>query len=266
LKELPSDPIAQGRTAEIYLWEDQQVLKLYREWCPSDWVEYESWIAHAIHNAGVPSPAAGEIVEVNGRRGLIYERLDGISMLQEMNARPWLLWRHGRSLADLHLQIHQASVPGLPTYKDRLRHDISRTPHLGDQLRDEMLTRLQALPDPPTLCHGDFHPGNVIVTGRGPVVIDWMTACSGSPWADVARTNLLLTVGPRNAGKLLSPVIRLAIDFYHQAYLRRYLAGNPDLNHEADRWAPFIAAARLSEEITPEREELIRRAKEGLQA
>ncbi len=91
-----STPIAQGRTSEIYPWADAQVLKLFRDWCPADWVEYESRIAHAVHDAGIPSPAAGEIVEVNGRRGLVYERLEGISMLQDMNAHPWRLFRYAR--------------------------------------------------------------------------------------------------------------------------------------------------------------------------
>src|SRR5512133_3833293 len=68
---MPSTPIAEGRTAEIYAWEDHHSLKLYRDWCPSDCVEYESRIAHAVHAAGIPSPAAGEILEVNGRRGLL---------------------------------------------------------------------------------------------------------------------------------------------------------------------------------------------------
>lgn len=86
LKELSSTPIAQGRTAEIFPWNDRNILKLYRDWCPPDWVEYEARIARAVFEAGVPSPAAGEIVEINGRRGLIYERLEGISMPQDMNA------------------------------------------------------------------------------------------------------------------------------------------------------------------------------------
>src|ERR1051325_1518281 len=110
----PSTLIAQGRTAEVYLWNDHHVLKLYRDWCPPHWVEEESQIAHAVHAAGIPSPAAGEIIEVNGRRGLIYERIEGISMLQDMNARPWIILKHARSLADLHVQIHKISITGLP--------------------------------------------------------------------------------------------------------------------------------------------------------
>ena len=264
MKELTAPPIAQGRTAEIYAWDDGHVLKLYRDWCPSDWVEYEAWVASAIHEAGIPSPATGEILEVNGRHGLIYERLDGISMLQDMNARPWQLWKHARSLAELQVQINQKTIDGLLSYKDRLRHDITHSAQLDTDLRDKTLARLESLPEGRNVCHGDFHPGNVILTRAGPVVIDWMTACSGSPWADVARSNLLLSIGPKSAGKLVSPIVRIAIKLYHRAYLHRYNALIPDPNHQSNRWAPVIAAARLDEEILPERELLIERVKEGL--
>src|SRR6266508_6918087 len=105
-----STSIAQGRTAEIYAWDDRHILKLYRDWCPSNWVEYEARIARAVYEGGIPSPAAGEIVEMDGRRGLIYERLEGISMLQDLNARPWTFLKHARALAKLHVKINQLSI------------------------------------------------------------------------------------------------------------------------------------------------------------
>jgi uncharacterized protein (TIGR02172 family) len=258
MKALPSTPIAQGRTAEIFLSDEDHVLKLYYDWCPSRWVEEESQIAGAVHAAGIPTPAAGKIVEVNGRRGLIYERIAGISMLQEMNSRPWTLLWHSRSLAELQIKIHQQSIPGLPSYKERLHHAISKTRYLTEDLRKKYLTLLEALPAGQTLCHGDYHPGNILLTRDGPVVIDWMTACSGSRWADVARTSLLLTVGPKGAGKLVNPLIRVVIRLYHRMYLNRYLAIIPDKDNELQGWAPVIAAARLNEEIAPERETLLK--------
>lgn len=263
MKEL-SAPIAEGRTAEIYPWEDGYVLKLFRDWCPSDWVEYEARIARAIYAAGVPSPAAGEIVEINGRGGLVYERLDGITMLQDMNARPWMLFKYARRLAEMHVQIHRQSIPGIPAYKDRLHYDIRNTKHLDEDLRARALARLATLPDGQKLCHGDYHPANILITQRGPVVIDWMTACAGDPWTDVARTCLLLTVGPKGAGDLMSPMIKIAIALYYRTYRSRYHSLVPDRQKQVERWLPLIAAARLSEEIIPEREALIRTAKEGM--
>lgn len=264
MKELISTPIAQGRTAEIYLWDDQHVLKLYRTWCPSDWVEYEARVARAIHEAGIPSPAAAEIVEVNGRRGLIYERVEGVSMLAEMNAHPWRFLKYARVLAELHVQINQKSTNGLPSYKDRLHYDISDSSHLSTDLREKVLAMLDNLPDGTNVCHGDFHPGNVILAKAGPVVIDWMTACSGSLWTDVARTSLLLSIGPKGAGKLVSPMIRMIIKLYHWTCLKRYHALVPEPKNELNHWAPIIAAARLNEDIIPEREALIKMVEEGV--
>lgn len=263
MKELLSNPVAQGRTAEIFAWDDHHILKLYRDWCPPDWVEYEARTARAVWKAGIPSPAVGDIVEVDGRRGLVYQRLEGISMLQDMNARPWMLLKHARSLAELHVKINQRSVAGLPSYKDRLKYDIHNTRHLDQDLRNKALAMLAVLPDGQNVCHGDYHPGNVIITKSGPVVIDWMTACAGSPWADVARTSLILSIGAKAAGKQVRPLIRTVIKLYHQTYLNRYRALIPDTGNELNRWRPVIAAGRLNEEIVPERGALIELVKAG---
>ena len=263
-KQISSPPVAQGRTAEIYAWDDRHVLKLYREWCPPDWVDYEARIARAVYEAGVPSPEAGEIVEVDGRRGLMYERLEGISMLEDMNARPWRLWQYARSLGELHARVHEKLITGLPSYKDRLRYDIGEASQLPDELRQKALAMLEQLPDGQNLCHGDFHPGNVLLTKHGPVAIDWITACSGSPWADVTRTSLILSIGAKAAGRQVNPLIRAAIQLYRRTYLGRYRAFRQDTTNEVRRWTSVIAAARLSENIAPEREALINLAKEGL--
>jgi aminoglycoside phosphotransferase (APT) family kinase protein len=36
--------------------------------------------------------------------------------------------------------------------------------------------------------HGDFHPGNVVLTQRGPVVIDWRNTTEGPP--DLSETEI----------------------------------------------------------------------------
>jgi len=257
MKQPSSAPIARGRTAEIYFWDDAHVLKLYFDWCPSHWIEEESRIASAIHGAGIPTPAAGEIVEVQGRRGLIYERVEGPSMLQEMNSRPWTLFRHARSLAELQARIHQLSIASLPSYKHGLGHAINSAQGLDENLRNKTLHLLDSLPDDQKLCHGDYHPGNILITRNGPVVIDWMTACSGCHWADVARTSLLLTIGPRGAPDQVSPLVRIAIQTYHRMDLNRYLDILPDKTNELERWTPVLAAARLNENIIPERDALL---------
>ena len=260
-----SAPIAHGRTSEIYRWNDGHILKLYYDWCPPNWIEHEAHVAQVIFDAGIPAPAVGEIVEINGRRGIVYERVEGVSMLQDMNARPWMIFKQAKALADLQVQFHQLSIPGLYSYHVALEHTIRRAPHLTEAMRVKVLELLKTLPDGNIICHGDFHPGNVILSAQGPIVIDWMTAASGSPWADVARTCMILHVGPKAAGRQLSQIARLFINLYYERYLKHYKALHSDTQNELRRWLPVIAAARLDERIEPEREGLLQMIEDGLQ-
>ena len=86
-----SAPIALGFTAEIYAWHDGQVLKLYNPGISRDTVEYEANLTRMVHATGLPVPAVGEIIEIDGRFGLEMERVDGISMLQALTQQPWKL-------------------------------------------------------------------------------------------------------------------------------------------------------------------------------
>jgi aminoglycoside phosphotransferase (APT) family kinase protein len=51
---------------------------------------------------------------------------------------------------------------------------------------------LDGLPDGDRLCHGDYHPGNVLQAAGRIAVIDWGAATRGAPETDHARALLLL--------------------------------------------------------------------------
>ena len=142
--------------------------------------------------------------------------------------------------------------------RDYLQRDIGRAQELTAELRAAVLARLQSLPDGDAICHGDFHPDNVILTHEGPVIIDWMTAGHGNPDADVARTVLMLRQGqPMGASALQLKVIELLRQQLLAGYLRAYRALRPCPDSAIEAWMPVIAAARLSEGIETEREQLL---------
>ena len=55
-------PIGFGRTAEIYAWQEDQVLKLFYDWFGLENIEKEARITQAVHDSGLPVSAVGEIV------------------------------------------------------------------------------------------------------------------------------------------------------------------------------------------------------------
>jgi uncharacterized protein (TIGR02172 family) len=257
-------PIALGRTAEIYVWGEGQILKLFRKGVSADGVEREARIAQAIHAAGLPVPAVGEVVEINGRLGLIYERVEGTSMLEILSAKPWTLFRYARLLAELQADIHARIMPGLPSQRKRLENKIRAAEALPPELQEVALKALDRMPDGDRLCHGDFHPDNVLITMRGSIIIDWVNATSGNPLADVARTSLLLTIGDLPPGTTVRWLLNTLRRLFYRIYLKRYFQLRPGDRGQLRAWQPVIAAARLSENIPQERNQLLAIVKAGL--
>ena len=256
--------MALGRTAEIYAWEQGQILKLFWEWFSADGVEHEARIAHAVHAAGLPVPAVGEVVEVNGRLGLIYERVEGPSIFEAILARPWTLLRSARLLAQVQADVHaRGIVPELPSQRERLENKIRAAEALPPDLQKAALKALGKMPDGSRLCHGDFHPGNVLMAARGPIIIDWIDATYGNPLADIVRSSLLIR-GAAAGGSLAGWRMKTMVRWYHATYLRRCFQLRPGDQQQFAAWQPIVAAARLSENILEEQDWLLSLVRAGL--
>lgn len=250
-------PLALGRTAEIYAWGEGRVLKLFYDWVSPGSARYEADQARRVLATGQPAPAVWESVEIGGRTGLVYDRVDGETLLRRMLARPWRFAQAARLLAALHAEMHSRPGEGLPSQKMWLEERLRQAGALDENLRAALLERLRRLPEGRALCHGDFHPENIQMTASGPVVIDWVNASCGDPLGDVARTLLLVgfAVPAGGAPRLLDLLRRR----FRQVYLQRYrqLAGSFFDEARLRAWLSVTAGARLQEKIAGETEQLL---------
>jgi aminoglycoside phosphotransferase (APT) family kinase protein len=251
--------LAVGRTAEVLAWQDQQILKLFYDWMPADDIEREINAARLVSATILPTPKLLGEVTLGGRRGLVYERVSGSSLVNLLTTRPWNIVRYARRFAELHAAIHRQRGQGLPPLKAALEQTIRRIDGLPPDLLAASLDRLAQLPDGDTLLHADFHPDQVMMTASGLVVLDWLTALSGHPAADVTRTVLLLRIGSLPYGsRLMILLINLLRGIFLRTYLHRYCQLNPAVTPAAiDAWLPLVALARLEEGIPGEKEKLI---------
>jgi aminoglycoside phosphotransferase (APT) family kinase protein len=243
--------IAVGRTAEVYAWAENQVLKLFYDWVSLRSVQKEHEITRLAHQAGVPVPQVFELIHHENRHGIIYEHVSGRTMLQQLVTKPWHVRKLSRQLAELHFAIHQVPLVEMPSYREHWLSDIERVYNLSPEFKARLLAVVNQIPEVNQLCHFDFHPDQVVFTARGPLILDWMTACRGDPAADVARTQILLTIGkPPDASwwmRMLAHVLgRVAIQYY----LHRYLKINPSVTKaKIQTWLAPVAAVRLLENI-----------------
>lgn len=251
---LSAAPLARGRTADVYAWDDGHVLKLFHNWFKLDDIEYELKIARAVHASGVESPLAGDLVQLQGHNGLIYERVEGESMLTMFQRKPWKVFTYARTLAGLHAQMHDRSFNAdIPDQRGKLQRKIQGAEALPVSLKTALSKALETLPEGNRVCHGDFHPANVLVSGGNATVIDWIDASRGNPLADVARTSIII-MGAIGSQQIPDRFSKLFVGIFHRTYLHEYFRLHPHGENEYHRWLPIVAGARLSEAI-PELEQ-----------
>ncbi len=243
------------------------VLKLLRRADHGARVEREATALRALEADGYPAPRAVRSVAVDGRPGLVLERVDGRDQLAMIGRRPLSVFRAGRVMGEVHVAMHDcAAPPELPELHDELRVRIEAAEILPDDLRATALAMLDGLPRGDRLCHGDLHPGNILGAWDRPVVIDWADASRGDPVADVARSTVLLTAGEAPPGssmtvRMLAPLGRRIL---HDRYLATYRSRrqvDPDLLR---RWQAVRAAGRLWEPVPDEHPALLRLVRERL--
>jgi Ser/Thr protein kinase RdoA (MazF antagonist) len=254
-------PIALGRTAEIYAWDDGWVLKLFYAWFSLEDIQFEQRIARLVLAAGLPVPEVGEILQVNERNGLLYERVDDASMREALEKQPLHLFAFARGTAELHTGMHTCAIQAdLPSQHARLERKILHADSLPAPLKTAALNALACLPDGDRICHGDFHPDNILLAPRGavdivgqlPTIIDWIDASRGNSLADLARTTIII-LGAAASDQIRNWMMKALVRLFHALYLRRYFQLRPGGADEYRRWLPVVAAARLSENI-PEME------------
>jgi Phosphotransferase enzyme family len=225
--------LAAGNVAEVFEW-GSRVVKLYRSPARKPTAFGEAAIHAAVEAMPLPVPAVWGVFEVGGRWGIVFDRVTERSFAERMREDPSVIPECLQALARLHARIHGQRARQLGSLKSRLATNIAGTGLLDEQLKQILLARLAAMPDGNRLCHGDFHPINVLGQNSLPMVIDWPDACCGDPAADVCRSYLLL---------------KLHAEDIAEPYLDAYCNINNTPRANILDWLPYVAAARLAEDV-----------------
>ena len=195
--------IASGRDGDIYEYGPGLVLRRSKH---GRVIEPEARAMLYAAEQGYPVPHVREVRA--GGTEILMERLEGPMMMDVLARRPHTIGHHARLLADLHDRLHQ--IPG-PDWLPGLGAGGGRLLHL------------------------DLHPMNVMMTKRGPVVIDWANAARGDPLLDVGMTYVLLTCPRMPLPSLLRASLQPLRVAMARLFVHRYRG--PEL----DRWTAEAA-------------------------
>jgi aminoglycoside phosphotransferase (APT) family kinase protein len=176
--ELTPEIVGHGRACDVLADGTGRVRRRYRV-APAGGTAAEFAVMRHLHRHGFPVPAVFE----HDATDVVMERVGGTTMTERLAARPWELRHLASVLAGLHARLAAVPVDGL-----------------------EMPSPFGA---PTSVLHLDLHPGNVILSPGGPVVIDWTNACLGPAALDVATTWVIMATSDVEVPTWIRPVLGL---------------------------------------------------------
>ena len=245
----PGELVAVGRTSDVYAFGEGAVVKIPRPDVPDHWATLEAEFTAAVRAIGVPAPSVSDVIVIDGRHAIVFERVEGRPMWEHMVEEPARIPALARVLAETQRRVLSAGPPnGLRGKVDRMVMKLNAVPLFSAGERIEAVEMVEALPKGAALLHGDLHPGNVLMTPDGPIVIDWFDASVGHPVADIVRSSLLMRVidGPRVPGHLPGATIAMITELH-----RAYISAMSDLlmpsSEMLGQWEALMAASRLAE-------------------
>jgi hypothetical protein len=238
MSEILGRVLATGNTAEIFEW-GSRVMKLYKSPAAKRVAFQEAATHAAVETLGLPVPRVWEVRGLGDRWGLVFDRVTQKSFAEQMLGNQDDAPRYLECMIQLHIQIHSHRAIRFAGLKSTFIANIGATKLLDKPRKQELLDTIVDMPDGDRLCHGDL---NILGDTSGPAIIDWLDARRGDPAADVCRSYLLL--------KLHAAEIAPA---YLDAYCRLGKIGHDTVL----RWLPYVAAAKLAEGISSEREGLL---------
>ncbi|MFB5249201.1 aminoglycoside phosphotransferase family protein [Bacillus mycoides] len=232
------EPIAKGNNSKIYLYENK-IIKLFEEYLPDTESINEAKKQKYAYSCGLPVPNVFDVTKVQDRQAIIMEYVKGDNigdlLLNNLNEA-----EHYISICvNEQKKIHAICVntDEMESMRERLERQIKSVHKLDENQKENILKKLNSIVFDSRLCHGDFHPFNLILGIENVKIIDWVDASSGDIQADVFRTYLLYSQSS----------IELA-----EMYLHIYCRNTGLSRDEIFQWAPIIIAARLSEKVSPQ--------------
>ena len=193
--------IGAGRTAEVYDYKDDKVLKLFYSAFSTNIIEDEYLIAKNISTTTSLVPKVYDIVHTRNRTGIVYEKIKGEMLSDYISGNIISTRKIIRKFAQTQKRISNINVENVPSHTNKLRQKITSSCLLSDSEKEIVLKYLSIINNN-ELCHGDYHPENVFVDQNHDFkVIDWANMFVSNKYLDIARTYYLIKSGQSLNGK-----------------------------------------------------------------
>jgi aminoglycoside phosphotransferase (APT) family kinase protein len=229
---------------------------------------FEVRMLRAVLAAGVPVPEVFGKVTLDGRFGIVLQRLDGPTLLQLARTGAVTLEQAGAIIAALAMSVHKTPPPPeVISIRDYMENELGGDDgKIPKHIATEILALIDRLPPGDGLCHCDLSPGNVIMTAEGPRLVDWSGARRGPAALELGFLHIILSeLGPEIAD---NPERPRATNAAAQSEYARLAGISPaQLAAAIEPYLPIVRTFVVLGNVLPSlRERLIQRIEAGLRA
>jgi thiamine kinase-like enzyme len=156
------------------------------------------------------------------------DQVRGETLLDMMQKSPEKAGECMDKVVGLQVAMHKVQSTEFRPIKLVILGTIVASPGLVPEEKERLAKQLAGLPDGLSICHGDFHHGNILYENGNYRIIDWAEVAVGDPAADASRTYMdLLMTGGDDA----------------EQYLAKYCAASGKTREEILAWLPVVAGS-----------------------
>lgn len=237
------DNILAQRSHKIIYRDGDLAIKVFDESFPKSDILNEALNQARVEETGLNIPRIQEVTKIDGKWAIVSDYIEGKTLKQLMEENPEKTDEYLELFVNIQVEILNKKCPLLKRLKDKMQDKISQT-DLDATTRYELHTRLASMKKHAKVCHGDYTPGNVIITPDGtPYILDWAHATQGNGAADAARTYLIFCLrGQQELG---------------EKYLKLFCTKTDTARQYVNEWLPIVAASQSVKGKPEERDFLL---------
>ena len=181
--------IGRGANGEVYRIDPDTIVKVYYNPDALPDIHRERELARTAFVLGIPTAIPYDVVRVGDGYGSVFELLNAKSFAKLIAADPDGLDGYVRQFVELMQLIHGTTVkPGVMPQMKAVALDWADflREYLPGEAWKKLHDLIDAVPDPLTMLHGDYHTKNVMLQNGEVILIDMDTLCTGHPVFELA--------------------------------------------------------------------------------
>lgn len=181
--------IGKGACGECYRIDDEAIVKLYYNNADLAFIEHEKALSKKAFVMGIPTAISYDIVEANGRKGVVYELIKSKTLGELIRADRSRIDEYVEMYADICKKVCSVHTndPEIPSFKDINREDIANVTGVSEEERRYLHRFLDLVPDSDGCVHGDLNINNIMVQDGECCLIDMGELSTGIAMFDFSR-------------------------------------------------------------------------------